>query len=99
MSATRNRIRKNVALITRNLPIALNNDLSIVTPPAVLNNKIIYTNKTNTLKTLSYNNIHNSFESPNINSLIIIGGDLIIDADVIQTIGKTRGILVLQNEQ
>ena len=99
MNDTLQRIRKNVAIITRNIPPGYANSFATNTPQA-LGNKIIYTNTTSTYQVLTYSTIPTSFPTDSIDSLIVIGGDLIIDRDIYEPVVKKnpKGIIVLKNE-
>jgi hypothetical protein len=88
MNETLQRIRKNVSLLTRNVTVS----------PTVkqVNNTIFIKGN------VSYSAIRTStsFPSDTIDSLIVIGGDLIIDADVLEPVVRKnpKGIIVLKNE-
>lgn len=78
-----NQMRKNVALLTRNV------DLS--SGEKTVNNIVfIKGNK-------RYSAIDTTFPS-NTDSLILIWGDLIIDRDILNTSSKPKGIIVIKNE-
>lgn len=97
LNDTLNRIRKNVALITRNIPANLANNFGNTTPEA-LGNKIVYINTSSALQTLTYGAAMTSYFPSSADSLIIIGGDLIIDTDIINSSNLPKGIIVLKNE-
>jgi hypothetical protein len=98
MNETLQRIRKNVSLLTRNISDTLSNTSFDGTTSNTVGNKLFYINKGTALKTLKYSNIPTIFPTPGTDSLILIGGDLIIDADIINTYAKAKGIIVLKNE-
>lgn len=98
-----NQIRKNVALLTRNL-LPVYENTSTPNNPEIIDNKIFIINQSNTTETLTYSRgIDAKFRppTPTVQSLIIIGYDLIIDADIINTdiiAKKPKGIIVLKNK-
>jgi hypothetical protein len=84
-NATLNQMRKNIALLTRN--ISFSNDRKIV------NNTIFIRGDK------KYSDIQLDFPSSSIDSLIIIGGDLIIDTDLKSTDTiHPKGIIVMKDE-
>jgi hypothetical protein len=99
MNDTLQKVRRNVALLTRNIPAGYANPLTTSTPQA-LGNKIIYINTTSAYQTLAYSSIPTSFPSDSVDSLIIVGGDLIIDMDILEPLVKKnpKGIIVLKND-
>ncbi len=98
MNDTLQGVRKNVSLLTRNIPTQYANAFTDTTPQA-LSNKLIYVNTSSTVSTLVYTgSMVGEFPTSNTDSLILIGGDLIIDADIINTYTKAKGIIVLKNE-
>ena len=88
MNDTLQKVRKNVALLTRNV--------SLNTASKQVNNILFVKGDAN------YSDLRNSFSLPNntIDSIILMGGDLIIDADVLEPVVKKnpKGIIVLKNE-
>ncbi len=86
MNDTLNRIRRNVALLTRNI--------SLSTQPNTINNTMFV--KWDVI----YSDIKNDFPSSTIDSLIIIGGDLIVDGDILEPIvhKNPKGIIILKND-
>ena len=98
MNDTLQGVRKNVSLLTRNIPTQYANAFTDTTPQS-LSNKLIYVNTSSTVSTLVYTgSMVGEFPTSNTDSLILIGGDLIIDADIINTGTKAKGIIVLKNE-
>lgn len=98
MNETLQKVRKNVALLTRNIPSRFANVFTDTTPQA-LANKLIYINTSATVSTLIYTgSMVGEFPTSNTDSLILIGGDLIIDANIMNTDLKAKGIIVLKNE-
>ncbi len=79
LTDTLNRIRQNVALLSRNISVsamntAFNDNISVP-----IGNKIFYINTGSTLSTLNYNSVHTTdFPIATVDSLIIVGGDLVI---------------------
>ncbi len=89
MNDTLQRIRKNVALLTRNVTLS--------TTPKTVNNSIFIKDTDVVYSTIRAST---SFPNDSIDSLIIIGGDLIIDSNVLEPVVKKnpKGIIVLKNE-
>ncbi len=89
MNDTLNKIRKNVALLTRNIPTIYMN--ASFTAHQVLGNKLFYINTGSIANTVAYNaTIKTDFPSSTVDSLIIIGGDLIIDEDILNAGNKAK---------
>lgn len=99
MNENVNRVRKNISLLTRNLSDSLSNtSFDGSTSNAVLD-KLFFINKTSTYKSLTYSTISTTFPSTSVNSLILIGGDLIIDRDLLSPTGSLpKGVIVLKND-
>jgi hypothetical protein len=99
MNDSLNRIRKNVALLTRNIPASLTNATFGSTTPNRLGNKLFFINTTPVVKTLKYSDIRLDFPTSSVDSVIIVGGDLIIDADMLNGGSLPKGVIVLKNDQ
>jgi hypothetical protein len=78
-----NQMRKNVALLTRNV--------SLSSSPKIVNNTLFVQG------TKKYSDLALDFPG-NTDSLIIIWGDLIINNDIWNTSSKPKGIIVIKNE-
>lgn len=78
-------MRKNIALLTRNILLSSN--------PKIVNNTIFIQGDK------KYSDVQLDFPTNNVDSLIIIGGNLIIDRDIISTtMIKPKGIMVMKDE-
>lgn len=100
MNDNLNKIRKNIALLTRNIPTVYMNASFTPTSHTPLGNKLFYINNTNVASKLTYTGtIVSDFPTNSVDSLIIIGGDLIIDANMINASNKAKGIIVLKNDK
>lgn len=99
MNDNLNKIRKNIALLTRNIPTEYMNTLFNATTYTKLDNKVFYINTGSTVKTLTYTGATSSLPLNSHDSLIIIGGDLIIDSDINYTSNKSKGIIVIKNDK
>ena len=97
MSEALNTIRKNISILSRNIPADLTNP-TFWTSPKRLWNKIFFINSTLTPQTLNYSSIKFDFPTTSVDSLIIIGGDIIIDADILPSL-QAKGIIVLKNDK
>lgn len=97
MSSSLNKIRENVAILTRNITNTYTNSSFGTSAPTRLGNKILFINNGGTNKTLRYTDIDSDFPSVSVDSIIVIGGDIIIDSDIINTTPKPKGIIVLKN--
>ena len=99
MNETLNRIKKNVSLLTRNMKPAFAN-LMNNNSPTVLGNKIFYINTTNAPQLRSTNGIA-GYPSTSVDSFIVIGWDILIDADIIELVGNKypKGIISLKNDK
>jgi hypothetical protein len=85
-ATTLNQIRKNVALLRRNIDLSSGEK-------TVNNTRFITGNK-------KYSDIKNDFPTDTIDSLIIIGWDLMIDKDILEPLIKknSKWIIVIKNE-
>lgn len=83
-NSTLNQTRKNIALLTRNILLSSN--------PKIVNNTIFIQGDK------KYSDIQLDFPTNSIDSLVIIGGDLIIDRDMMNTaMIKPKGIIVMKD--
>lgn len=99
MNDSLNRVRKNVTLLTRNIPTTLSNTTFGSTTPNRLGNKLFFINTTSTVKTLKYSDIKLDFPTTSVDSVIIVGGDFIIDIDMLNMSSIPKGVIVLKNDQ
>jgi hypothetical protein len=84
-NSTLNQMRKNIAFLTRNILLSSN--------PKIVNNTLFIQGDK------KYSDIQFDFPTDSIDSLVIIGGDLIIDQDVMSTnMIKPKWIIVMKNE-
>jgi hypothetical protein len=91
-------VRKNVTILSRNLPDSMmNTSFGTLTPLAIWN-KIFFINTTSTPKTLYYSSIKSSFPTFSVDSIIVIGGDIIIDDDI-TTVNTAKWMIALKNSQ
>jgi hypothetical protein len=97
MSSSLNKIRENVAILTRNITNTYTNSSFGTSAPIRLGNKILFINNGGTNKTLRYTDIVSDFPSGSVDSIIVIGGDIIIGTGVINNTSKPKGIIVLKN--
>ena len=99
MNDTLNKIRKNVAILSRNISNSYMNSW-FASSPTRLGNKIFFINKGTIPKTLRYSDISSDFPSASVDSVIVVGGDIIIDTDIINNSipSKPKGIIVLKND-
>jgi len=87
------KVRKNVSLLSRNVPSNLiNTDFSTTKS---FENKIIYVRTDGPREVLRYSTIKNIFVQFPIQSLIVIGADVYIDEAVIPTDTNPRAIITL----
>lgn len=98
MNETLNRVKKNISLLTRNMKPSFANSIANNTPNA-LGNKIFYINSTNVSQLRATNGI-TGYPSNSVDSLVIIGWDILIDTDIIEPVwGKNpKGIIALKND-
>lgn len=94
-----NKVRRNIAILTRNISTEYMNTSFGITPITPLANKLLFINKNNNIQTLKYSDIHWNFHLSTIQSLIIVGGDLIIDWDILNTWTLPKGIIVIKNDK
>jgi hypothetical protein len=95
ITSTINTARKKVAIMTRNLPAGLTNNNAFYGTPIPIENKVFLLNDEFLLKTFTYNDPSDLPSS--MDTLVIVGGDLIIDIDILST--RPRGIIVLKNSK
>ncbi len=99
MAEYTNVVRKNVALLTRNLNTSQMNTDFTTTFPKKVNNFSYYTNSETTAKTLVYSTIAPTVASSDTKSIITVGADIYIDTDVLFTSNLIpRAIIALKNE-
>ncbi len=95
---TLNKMREKVAVKTRNLSVIQMNSSFWSTSSISVNNHLFFINQSSSHKMLKYSDIKLDFENPLIDSMIIIGWDLFIDADIINSSTITgKWIIVLKN--
>jgi hypothetical protein len=105
MASLVNLVRKNIALLTRNLrPSQINTNFA-TTAVNTIGDKIIYINTGSTINRINYNgDVKNAYETTlgtKIRSLIVIGGNVYLDDSVNPTPGqdKSRVIIALKNDK
>ena len=95
-----NGIRKNISYILRNAWIKINNNFG-GSSPVDWNNIMVFKMENNPSSTyLTYSTIQTPFDNSLDRSLIVIGGDIYIDTDVISPIlmKQTRAIIAQKND-
>ena len=96
-----NTVRKNVAIIIRNAGAKINTDL-LLTSPIPFNRAMIYQISGNPLAYRKYSTMQVAFDNTTdkVRSLIVIGADIYIDADVMNPpwLPESRTIISLKND-
>lgn len=90
------RIRKNIWLLTRNISWSQKNE-TFSTDNTVVDT-LFYINSGTTLKTKTYSSIKSIYTLATTRSLVIVGGDLYIDEDILNSTWYSKWIIVLKNE-
>ena len=87
------KVRKNVALLSRNVPSNfINTDFSTT---KIFENKMIYIRTDGPQQIVKYSTIKNIFVQSPIQSLIVIGADVYIDEDILPINTTPRAIIAL----
>lgn len=87
-------IRKNVALLSRNISIDHQNVHFDAAKATQLNDNIFYINNSSSLKTLKLSSIPDK-----VRSIIVVGGDVVIENDINENSSHPRAIVVIENSQ
>lgn len=90
------RIRKNVTMLSRNISDTYKN-INFNTSNA-LGNKLFFLNTGTAIKTVNYSVVKSVFSTNTVQSLVMVGGNLVIDADIINTGTLPKSILLLKND-
>ena len=87
------KVRKNAALLSRNVPSNfINTDFSTT---KIFENKMIYIRTDGPQQIVKYSTIKNIFVQSPIQSLIVIGADVYIDEDILPINTTPRAIIAL----
>jgi|GEM_PF-6957477 len=95
MSTFIDKVRKNATLLSRNVPASLINTNFATTN--TFENKAFYINNGGTAQTLRYSTIRDRFAQSPMQSIIVMGGDVYIDEDVLPVDSAPRAIIALRD--
>ncbi len=99
MTAFVNLVRKNITILLRNAGSKINTDLTGLAAQS-FNKSMIFRNENNSGSLfLKYSSIKDAFNFDLSRSLIVIGADIYIDIDVLNTLWTSRAIIALKNEK
>lgn len=92
-----NQMREKVALLSRNLSTTQMNPSFWATTPVQINDHIIFINQSATNKTVKYSDIKLDYMNSSLSSVIIVGGDMFIDEDILNSTSNAKWVILLKN--
>lgn len=92
-----NQMRQNVALLTRNLSNTQMNPSFWTTVPVAIKDHIFFINQSATDKSVKYSDIKLDYTNSTLSSVIIVGGDMLIDEDILNSTSNAKWVILLKN--